>query len=1394
MATIFISHSSLNNRQAIAVRNWLIEEGWNDIFLDLDPERGLKAGERWQAALKRASSTCELVIFLISPDWAASKWCLAEFLLAKQMNKSTVAAIVEETPFDDIPTELSAEWQIVDLTTGSKRRELNAAIEDDAQPVTVSFGEIGLQRLKIGLLHSGLDPRFFPWPPEHDPDRSPYRGLRALEEEDAGIFFGREGPIVDGLDILRGLRNVAPPRMLVILGASGAGKSSYMRAGLLPRLHRDSQHYRVLPVVRPDTNVIEGDNGLVDALGSALKEANDPQSRADIRAAIEAGASAVAKLLSPVARVEDEAPVKPVLVLPLDQGEELFLTEGEAEATTFLNLLRELLDLDDPSFAVLVTIRSDSYEPLQVCDALEGVTQKTYSLPPMPRGAHGEVILGPARRLSEASRPFEVEPALMEALLTDLDDNDTKDALPLLAFVLERLFREYGESGELTRAGYEATGRIRGAINAAVTAALQAADRDPDVPRDKSERMRILRSAMIPALATVDLDTLTPRRRVARLEDIPKNARRLLGHLVDQRLLSTDISQETGERTIEPAHESLLRQWDTLSDWLVEETEDLTMAERVRRAAKDWYENDHDPAWLVHSGGRLQLADRVAAREDFASLFGAEAKAYLLACREAEQARQAAAEAVRLREIAAQKQRFRIISGAFIVSLVLMALTGWQWREAVTAEKVAEDEARRARHAAAGGLAALSTIETERREFTKATKLALAAWPRKPGTDNPKLPDVLNNLSQTIPALIDGVEYRSKKNRATGSRRRIEISGNGKVAAFQNGNRLILRETASGQGIPAFNGPMNPYGEGFEFSANGEWLAIAPQNSSPVLISTRNPEEAHRIKTKSPASGFWFSRDGARLAIAEIRGMITLFDVQTLKPIQRFDLGARLRRQIWDVAVSPSQSHFAISTTRSLLVFEMSNPSHLVWSRRAPRGSLHWVDDDQLLLDARDDQLYLVDWKTTRVSELTSLLHATLPDHAALATWSKDGIVNIIDNRADPETVFPSEIDIGDLGQIRSLNFAADEKGLFAGDANGALWYWSFAEGRMVARFDGRHSNVAEAAIDADRSTVMAFEDGSIRTHPVQDASVRGIGKPFLEPADWLLSADGSCVVGWMEDGTLEVRETSDVSTVVKAINRAKPRFESFALSPDASMAAFSTIEGITALPLDEANMEWTKPVPDLDGLVPMLAFSPDGKVLGGFAADRYNSISFLMDPETGEFWWVEVGDNRKPSGTVQFSTDGRHVRFARSDWHRIDTLLGNDSEAEILADVQESFEIKWSEYKLSADRSRAVRVGAENKSIVFWDTATAVRLLEIRGLGEAIADFAFLPDGQSLISLNTDGSLSIWRLPNEIKQGNAFQIACEVLPDVNLEDATAGYPIEIDEPICDPSIDVPIP
>ena len=231
VASIFISHSSRDNEQAVKVRDWLVANGWQDIFLDLDPKRGIVAGQRWKDALQQAAHRCELVLALVSPAWLASGWCKSEVDAARLMGKKIIVALIGADKAA-VPPDLTDE-QWIDL------------LGDPA----------GHRRLREGLKRAGLDPSTFALPP----GRRPYPGFAYFEEGDAAIFFGRDAQIVRALDRMRGLVRVGVDRMLVILGASGSGKSSFLRAGLRPRLQRDDRAWLTLPVIRPERAVISGE-------------------------------------------------------------------------------------------------------------------------------------------------------------------------------------------------------------------------------------------------------------------------------------------------------------------------------------------------------------------------------------------------------------------------------------------------------------------------------------------------------------------------------------------------------------------------------------------------------------------------------------------------------------------------------------------------------------------------------------------------------------------------------------------------------------------------------------------------------------------------------------------------------------------------------------------------------------------------------------------------------------------------------------------------------------------------------------------------------------------------------------------------------------------------------
>ena len=517
------------------------------------------------------------------------------------------------------------------------------------------------------------------WPPENDRERAPYRGLKPLESVDAGIFFGRAAPIVEAVERVRALSATAASRLLVILGASGAGKSSFLRAGLLPRLARDSKNFLPLPVIRPERSALYGENGLLGAIEAALPK----RTRGEIRSAIRGGAAGVRPLFAELrkmspreTRAGGEAAQPPTVVIAIDQAEELFRVEGAGESAALLGLIRDLTIEGQPIVIAIFAIRSDSYDALQRAKALEGLSQSTLPLLPMPRAAYADVIEGPARRFVSAGGKLAIEPRLTQRMLADIEKGGGGDALPLLAFTLEQLFIEYRRSGALRLQNYLEFGGLKGAIDAAVERAFSRADTDARIPRERKAREALLRHGLIPWLAGIDPDTKSPRRNIARRADIPEEARALIDLLVEERLLTTDTRStkdpQTGTGaetvTVEPAHEALLRQWGLLEGWIAEDFGLLATLEGIQRAARDWEANGMAEGWLAHQSGRLAEAHALDARPDLVAQLEPRDRAYLGGCDAREAAAAAERENARANELArakaeAQRAQAEIKSG-----------------------------------------------------------------------------------------------------------------------------------------------------------------------------------------------------------------------------------------------------------------------------------------------------------------------------------------------------------------------------------------------------------------------------------------------------------------------------------------------------------------------------------------------------------------------------------------------------------------------------------------------------------------------------------------------------------------------------------------------------------
>jgi hypothetical protein len=343
MSRIFLSHASTDNREAIALKRWLAEQNprlANEIFLDLDPDAGIRTGERWAQALQRANARCEAVVCLLSKQWESRVECLTEYRTAETLNKRVFCARLEP---DTGTTTLA--WQWCDLFGDGPTTRIDIGEGDP-----VSFATRGLYRLRDGIRGAGIGADTFIWPVD-EPDRAPYRGWAPFDPVDAGIFFGRDAQIVRALDTVRGMRKAQTKRWLVILGPSGSGKSSFLRAGLVPRLQRDDREFLVLGMVRPERDALTGATGLATAIDAAFRDRHlTGPALGDIKAAClgpPAPLRAILLRLRETAHGQlldrDPAAPAPTVVLPLDQAEELLTAQPARHAEQFLAVLHELV-------------------------------------------------------------------------------------------------------------------------------------------------------------------------------------------------------------------------------------------------------------------------------------------------------------------------------------------------------------------------------------------------------------------------------------------------------------------------------------------------------------------------------------------------------------------------------------------------------------------------------------------------------------------------------------------------------------------------------------------------------------------------------------------------------------------------------------------------------------------------------------------------------------------------------------------------------------------------------------------------------------------------------------------------------------------------------------------
>lgn len=410
---------------------------------------------------------------------------------------------------------------------------------------------------------------------------NPYKGLHSFEAADARDFFGRE-KLVQKL-VKRIGENHKAARFLAVVGPSGSGKSSVVKAGVIPALWRGdipgSDRWFVVEMV-PGARPLDELEVALTRIAATYTDNLRQQLERDRH-----GLLRVAGLILPNDGSE--------LVIVVDQFEELFtLVQDEQVRAHFLSLLHAAVTDPRSRVRVIVTLRADFYDrPLHYPELGELVRSHMETVLPLSAEELEAAIVKPAERVGVS-----FEPGLAATIIAD--SHYQPGALPLLQYALTELF-EQREGRVLTQKAYQALGGAVGAL----------AQRADEIYLEQPPEGREAIHQMFLRLVTLGEDAEDTRRRVPRSELLgvaadPAVMDEIIDTFAAYRLLTLDHDPVTRSPTVEMAHEAILREWARLRNWLDNSRHDIRQQRILAAASADWLRAGKDPSYLLR-GARL---------------------------------------------------------------------------------------------------------------------------------------------------------------------------------------------------------------------------------------------------------------------------------------------------------------------------------------------------------------------------------------------------------------------------------------------------------------------------------------------------------------------------------------------------------------------------------------------------------------------------------------------------------------------------------------------------------------------------------------------------------------------------------------------------------------------